>query len=185
MSPTTLAGIAKKSIGWSIAISVLMILAGILAIALPQIAGLAVTVVVSWLLIFSGVMHLIFAWHARGAGALLLEILLGILYLGVGVYMLRNPALGLESLTLAIAIYLFAEGVLEVVLSLRLRPLPGWGWLMFDAIVTLLLAFLIWRNWPSASMWAIGTLVGISMLFSGITRLMLSLAARRLVSALA
>jgi uncharacterized membrane protein HdeD (DUF308 family) len=97
--------------------------------------------------------------------------------------------LGLASLTLALAIYLLAEGVLEFILefilSLRLRPLPGWGWLLLDGIVTLILAIMIWRTWPSSTEWVIGTLVGISMLFSGISRLMLSLAARRLLAKLA
>jgi len=74
---------------------------------------------------------------------------------------------------------------LEFILSFRLRPLPGSGWLLFDGIITLILAIMIWKTWPSSSEWVIGTLVGISMLFSGISRLMLSLAARRLVSNLA
>jgi uncharacterized membrane protein HdeD (DUF308 family) len=92
---------------------------------------------------------------------------------------------GLASLTLALAIYLFAEGVLELVLSFRLRPMPGSSWLLFDAIITLILAIMIWRTWPSSTEWVVGTLVGISMLFSGISRLMLSLAARRVASKLA
>jgi len=96
-----------------------------------------------------------------------------------------NPLVGLASLTLALAVYLSVEGVLEFILSFRLRPLPGSGWLLFDGIITLILAIMIWKTWPSSSEWVIGTLVGISMLFSGISRLMLSLAARRLVSNLA
>jgi uncharacterized membrane protein HdeD (DUF308 family) len=91
----------------------------------------------------------------------------------------------LASLTLAFAIYLFAEGVLELILSFRLRPMPGSNWLLFDGIITLILGVMIWRTWPSSTEWAIGTLVGISMIFSGISRLMLSLAARRLVAELA
>jgi uncharacterized membrane protein HdeD (DUF308 family) len=49
-----------------------------------------------------------------------------------------------------------------------------------DGIVTLILGLLVWRQWPSSSLWVIGTLVGISMIFTGATRLMISLAARRL-----
>jgi uncharacterized membrane protein HdeD (DUF308 family) len=92
---------------------------------------------------------------------------------------------GLATLTLALAIYLFAEGVLELILSLRLRPMPGSGWLLFDAIITLILAVMIWRTWPSSTEWVVGTLVGISMLFSGVSRLMLSLAARSVANKLA
>ena len=182
MSATSLGKIAKESVGWSIGLSVLMILAGVLAIVIPPAAGIAVVIVVAWLLIFSGVAHLVFAWHVRTTGGVIWELLLGILYLVVGVYTLAHPVAGLAALTLVLAIYLFVEAVLEFVLSFRLRPMPGSGWLLFDGIITLILAILIWRTWPSSSEWVIGMLVGISMLFSGASRLSLSLAARRLLA---
>jgi len=119
---------------------------------------------------------------AGRANAVVWEILLGILYGGVGVYLLARPGAGLASLTLALAFYLVLEGALEFVLSFQLRPLPGSGWLMVDGIVTLVLAAMIGSAWPISSVWAIGTLVGVSMFFSGITRLILSVAARRIVA---
>jgi uncharacterized membrane protein HdeD (DUF308 family) len=185
MSATTMGTIVKTSVGWSIGLSVLMILAGFLAIAVPQAAGITVSLLVAWLLVFSGVAHLVFAWHTRTAGGMVWELLMGILYVFVGAYLLFRPVAGLASLTLALAFYLFAEGVLELILSFRLRPMAGSGWLLFDGIVTLILAVMIWRTWPSSTEWVIGTLVGISMLFSGISRLMLSLTAHRLVAKLA
>ena len=159
-----------------------MIAAGVLAICVPVIAGIAVTALVGWLLVFSGLLHLAFAWRAGRAGAVVWEILLGVLYGGIGFYLLASPVGGLASLTLAIAIYLLIEGVLEFVLSFRLRPAPGSGWLLVDGIITLVLAVMIWSTWPSSALWVVGTLVGISMFFSGITRLMLSLAVRRIVA---
>jgi uncharacterized membrane protein HdeD (DUF308 family) len=185
MSATSVGTIVQKSVGWSIGLSILMILAGCLAIAVPQAAGIAVNLLVAWLLVFSGAAHLVFAWHTRTAGGVVWELLLGILYIFVGTYLLFRPVAGLASLTLALAIYLFAKGVLELILSFRLRPMPGSGWLLFDGIVALILGVMIWRTWPSSTEWVIGTLVGISMLFSGISRLMISLAARRLVAKLA
>lgn len=182
MSTPSLGTIAEESVGWSIALSVLMILTGVLAIMIPPVAGIAVLVVVAWLLMFSGAAHLVFAWHTRTAGGMVWELLLGILYILVGVYALLNPVAGLASLTLVLAIYLFMEAVLELILSFRLRPLAGSNWLLIDGIITLILAVLIWRSWPSSSEWVIGTLVGISMLFSGAARLSLSLAARRAVA---
>jgi uncharacterized membrane protein HdeD (DUF308 family) len=182
MSATSVGTIVKKSVGWSIGLSVLLIVAGLVAIAAPQLAGIAVSVFVGWVLVFSGAIHLVFAWHLRSTGGVLWELLVGIVYICIGVYLLRQPVAGLATLTLAIAIYLFAEGVLELILAFGMRPMAGWGWLLFDAIITLILAVLIWRTWPSSTEWVIGTLVGISMLFSGISRLMLSLAARSLVA---
>src|SRR6476620_1012997 len=89
-----------KATTWSIALSVLMIAAGVLAICVPLIAGVAVTLLVGWLLIFSGLLHLAFAWRAGRAGGVLWEILLGIVYGGIGVYVLVSPIEGLASLTL-------------------------------------------------------------------------------------
>lgn len=177
--------VVKENIGWSIVLSILMIVAGVLAIFLPSAAALGVNIVVGWLMIFSGAAHLVFAWHTRHNRGFIWEIILGILYAFVGGYVLVNPVAGLLSLALALAIYLFLEGVLEFALSFQIRPAPGSGWLMFDGIVTLILAFMVWRLWPSGAPWVIGTLVGISMLFSGVSRLMLSLVSRRVVAKLA
>jgi uncharacterized membrane protein HdeD (DUF308 family) len=182
MSTSPIGTIVKESVGWSIGLSVLMIVVGILAIVIPPAAGIAVLVVVAWLLMLSGAFHLIFAWHTRTSGGMIWELLLGILYLFVGVYALLHPVAGLASLTLFLAVYLFVEAVLELVLGFRLRPQPGSGWLLLDGIVTLVLAILIWRSWPSSSEWVIGTLVGISMLFSGTARLSLSMGARRVLA---
>ena len=182
MSATSVHTIVKESLGWSITLSVLMILAGILAIVIPPAAGIAVEVLVAWLLVFSGGAHLIFAWYTRTTGGFFWELLIGALYIAVGGYLLFHPVAGLISLTLALAIYLLAEGVLEFVLSFQLRPLPGSGWLLFDGVITVILAMMIWRTWPSSTEWVIGTLVGISMLFSGVTCLMLSLGARNVIA---
>jgi uncharacterized membrane protein HdeD (DUF308 family) len=182
MSATSAAVFVKKSIGWSIGLSILMIAAGILAIASPLAAGIAVNLLVAWLLIFSGCVHLAFALYTRGAGGFLWELLVAFLYGFIGVYLLVHPVAGLASLTIALAIYLFVEAILEFVLGFTLRPLPGSGWLLFDGIITLILAVMIWRTWPSSMGWVIGTLVGVSMLFSGASRLAISLAARNITA---
>jgi uncharacterized membrane protein HdeD (DUF308 family) len=185
MSTTSTAAIVQKAVGWSIGLSVVMIVAGILAIASPLAAGVAVNLLVAWLLVFSGCAHLVFAWQRRSAGGLLWELLVGILYNFIGVYLLLRPLEGLASLTIALAIYLFLEAILEFVLGVTLRPLPGSSWLLIDGIVTLILAVMIWRTWPSSTGWIIGTLVGISMLFSGTSCLAISFAARSVASKLA
>lgn len=166
----------------SIVISALMMVAGILAIGVPMVAGFAVTVIVGWLLILSGALHLAFGWRGGHRAAVVWEILLGLAYAVIGLYVLANPVAGLASLTFAVALYLCIEGILEFILSFQLRPALGSGWLLLDGAITLVLAIMIWSTWPSSTFWVIGTLVGISMLFSGMTRLMLSLAVRRLLA---
>jgi uncharacterized membrane protein HdeD (DUF308 family) len=167
---------------WSIALSVLMMAAGVLAICVPLVAGVAVATIVAWLLLFSGALHLAFTWRSHSAGAVVWEILIGLVYGAIGVYILAQPLAGLASLTLAVAAYLFVEAVVEFILWFQLRAASGNVWLLIDGVITLVLAAMIWSTWPSSAAWVIGTLVGISMFFSGISRLVLSLAVRRLVA---
>lgn len=185
MSATTAATFIKNSVGWSIGLSVLMIVAGAVAIASPLAAGIAVNLLVAWLLLFSGCAHLMFEWYAKSAGAFLWELLLGVLYIFTGGYLLMHPLAGLQSLTIVLAIYLFLEAILEFALGLAVRRVRGSGWILLDGIITLVLAVMIWRTWPSNTAWAVGTLVGVSMLFSGTSRLIISLAARKLTDRLA
>ena len=159
-----------------------MIIAGLLAIASPFLAGMVVTRVVGWLLLFSGVLHFVYAFRGGGVTAVLWEILLAVVYAVVGFYILANPAIGLASLTFAIALYLFIEAILVFGQSYMMRHEAGSGWLLFNGIVTLLLAFLIVGNFPGSKIWAVGTLVGVSMLFSGISRLMISSTVRRVTA---
>jgi uncharacterized membrane protein HdeD (DUF308 family) len=182
MSDPTVADIAKKALGWSIAVSIILIVAGLLAIAMPLEAGLAVNIFVGWMLIFAAAAHFVFAWFTRRTGSVLLKVLLGILYLCVAVYLLSHPARGLATLTLALAFYLLIEGITEIVLFFQHRPARGSGWFLLDGIITLILGGMIWTTWPSSTEWVLGTIVGISIFFSGVTRLMISLAARRVVT---
>ena len=172
----------RRSATWSIVLSVLMMVTGGVALFAPAITGVTVTLFFGWLLIISGVLHLGYAWRASGASAVIWEILTAIVYGAAGFYLLTRPVLGLEALTIALVAYLVLESVLEFVLGFAVRPLPGSGWLVFDGVVTLLLAIMIASGFPASSAWAIGTLVAISMFFSGLTRLMVSAAVRNVVA---
>ncbi len=179
MSDNSIVTMEKHSIAWSRALSVLIIVAGILAIAVPPAGGIAATILIGWLLVFAGAAHFAFGWHTRKMGGLVWGILLGLAYLLAGIYMLLHPVAGLAVLTLALGAYLFAEAIVEFALAWKLRPVGGSGWLFFDGVVTLIFSILIWSTWPSNSAWVIGTVVGVSMIFSGVSRLGVLAAARR------
>jgi uncharacterized membrane protein HdeD (DUF308 family) len=172
-------GLIKKTSGWGIAIAVLMIVLGILAIAWPYMAAIAVTRLVGWLLIFGGITHIVAAFQTRGAGAVLWELLVGLVYLVGGGYILFHPLLGVATLTLFLAAVFLAEGVFDIISFFGIRGQKGAGWMLLDGLVTILLAGLIWVHWPSSSVWAIGTIVGISLLISGVRWLMISMATRK------
>lgn len=178
MNAGTTDGVVKKADGWSMAWGVLMLVCGLLAISLPLASSIGLVVILAWLILFAGVWHLIFAFHAQSVGGVLWKILLAVLYLIAGGYLLTHPLLGVVSLTLVLAIFFAFEGVIEIALYFGLRGVRHSGWVLVDGIVTLILGILIWRQWPSSSVWVIGTLVGISLIFSGISRFMLAWAAR-------
>ncbi len=182
MAEAILGGI-KRASGWSIALGVLMILAGIIAMFAPWEAGLVITLVVGWSAIFNGFAQIVFGFRTHGGWHVLLEVLLGIIYIIAGIYLLMHPVGGLLALTLFLASFLLVYGIFALVLAFQIRPLQGWGWVLFDGIITILLGILIWAHWPFNSDWVVGTLFGISIFVSGITRLMMSLAIRRVAQA--
>lgn len=175
-------GGVRRASGWSIALGVLMIIAGFLAVGLePMVTGVIVVYIVAWTAIFSGGAQLFYAF-SHDAKHRWLEALLGIIYIIAGIYLLMHPLGGLLAITLLLACFLLVYGVFAIVLAFRMRPAPGWGWVLFDAIITVLLGALIYVHWPLNADWVIGTLFGISLIVSGFTRLMLSLAVRRLAA---
>lgn len=165
--------------GWMMIWGIVMLICGILAIALPWASGIGVVIVVAWLLLLAGVSHLFLAFHTHSVGGVLWQILLALIYGAAGIFLLMNPLAGLVTLTLVLAVFLLMEAVLETALYFQVRGRVNAGWILFDAIVTLLLAILVWSQWPSSSLWLIGTLVGISLIFSGISRITLASAMRR------
>jgi uncharacterized membrane protein HdeD (DUF308 family) len=171
--------VVRKVSTWSIVWAVLLILCGMLAVASPVIAAVAVNIVLAWLIIFAGVVHVVIAFHAHRAGSLIWKLLVGLAYIFFGGYLLVHPV---ASLTLVIAVLFLIEGVLDIILYFKMRADGGSGWVLFDGLITILLGLLIYLQWPSSSAWAIGTLVGISMIISGFTRLMISLAVRKAVT---
>jgi uncharacterized membrane protein HdeD (DUF308 family) len=176
----TPAGLSTVGSGGSIVWAILLIIFGFLAIALPFATSWGVVVVVAWLIVFSGAFQFIHAFQSHGVGHILWKLLVAVLYLIVGIYFLLHPILGIAAFTFWLAIFFVVEGIFDLVAYLKERGQPGARWILFDGIITLLLGLLVWRQWPSSSLWVIGTLVGISMIMTGTTRLMLGLSARRL-----
>ena len=159
---------------------ILMLICGFLAIGLPFASGIGVAIVIGWVLLATGVWHLLFGFRSgSGIGGFLWQLLLAIVYGAAGLMLLFRPLAGLAWLTLVLATFLLIEAVLEFILYFNIRGRVNAGWVLVDAFITLILGILIWARWPSSSIWAIGTLIGISLIFSGISRLMLSSAAPR------
>jgi uncharacterized membrane protein HdeD (DUF308 family) len=125
-----------------------------------------------------GAAKLVYAFKTREEGGFIWKLLLSILYTATGVMLFVNPLTGVLTLTLLLGSFLVMEGVFELILAFRLRPQQNWTWALGNGIITLVLGAMIWFQWPFNAPWLIGTLVGVSVLFTGVSRVMLSLKAR-------
>lgn len=165
----------KKGGNGSLLTGSLLILLGIAAILLPTISTLFAETWFALILISAGTAKLVYAFQTRDKGGFLWKMLLSILYIATGVMLFVYPRTGILTLTLLLGSFLLTEGVFELILAFRLRPQENWTWALTNGIVTLLLGGMIWFQWPFDAPWLLGTLVGASVLFTGISRVMLSL----------
>jgi uncharacterized membrane protein HdeD (DUF308 family) len=121
------------------------------------------------LLLVAGVAQIILAFRSGGMGESIMLVVLGLLGIVAGGYMLSQPGLALGVLTLFLAGFFIAEGIIEIIAAIRARPAPGWGWFLFGGVLSLLLGLMVWRQFPLSGAWAIGTLVGVRLLMSGVS----------------
>lgn len=164
--------------GWFVALGVLLIVLGVIAIGAPFASGIAIELLVGWLLVVSGVAHGVHAFKATGWRGGLLQALCALLYLGVGVMMILNPITGLLALTVTVLAYFILSGIFKIVLAIRVEKLPQRGWVTLSGILSLVLAIYIGAQFPSSALWVIGLLFGIEMIFSGWAFVMMALAVR-------
>jgi uncharacterized membrane protein HdeD (DUF308 family) len=158
---------------------IVMIVFGLLAVAMPNIATLAVEIFVGWLFLIGGIFRAVSVWHARrmpGFGWSMLSALLAVL---LGLILIARPLAGVLTLTMVLVAFFILEGITAIVIAVQHRDhLTSWGWVLLSGFIDLFLAYLIWQGWPSSAGWAIGLLVGINMVFLGLSLLMTALAAR-------
>src|SRR5262250_988832 len=122
--------IIRHASTWSIIWGILLIVFGILAIGAPFLAAVAVSVLIAWLIILAGVVHLILAFHVHRAGSMIWKLLVGLAYLFFGIYLLTHPALAVASLTLVLASLFLIEGILDIILFFQMRSMRGSGWVL-------------------------------------------------------
>jgi uncharacterized membrane protein HdeD (DUF308 family) len=168
----------SRNWGWLLALGILLIILGVFAIGAPVVATIAFQVMLGWLLVIGGIAEAIHAFMAQNWRGFLFELLSAILYVVVGAMLLFNPLLGAAALTLLLAVFLVVEGIFKIIMALRVRDHRGWGWLLASGILSLILGAMIWAQWPTSGLWVIGLLVGIQLLFTGWSLVMLALAAR-------
>ncbi len=154
---------------------------GFLAILLPPLATLGITILLGWLFLISGVTGLIASFWARQAPGFWWSVVSAVLGIGAGLVLLVSPGSGALSLTLILIVFFVIEGVASVMYALEHRQqLTGsWGWMLVSGIIDLFLAAMVFAGLPGSAAWAIGLLVGINMIFGGSALVAMALAARK------
>ena len=169
----TAPAVGSPGSGWQIAWGVLLIIAGVLAVAMPGVAALATAIVFAWLLIIGGVCEIAYAIQTRARPGFGWKLASGILTLVLGIAILVMPLAGVASLALLVGGFLFVGGVTRCMLAFRMRPQRGWGWVLFDGLLSIVIAILIWVGWPQSSLAFIGLLTGFTLIMTGIWRIAL------------
>lgn len=159
-------------------LGVLLIIGGTVAIAYPFLSTVAAVLVLGAVLLVCGVFVIIGAFWAGKWSAMLLQLLVGILYVMAGLAIRDAPLESVEILTMFAAAFFIVVGAFRIVASLVER-FPQWGWALLNGLVTLLAGIIIYDSFPNSAIWVIGLLVGLELLFNGWTWLMLSLVLRR------
>ncbi len=155
-----------------------IMLLGLLAITFPFLTGLSLTLVLGVLLIVSGIVHGAHAFTVRGWRGSLWQLSLAVLSVIAGIVVLTTPVVGLVTLTLLVIAYLLVDGIVEGAMALRMAGQPGRGSIAVSAIVSLLLAGVLWSGFPTTAAWAIGVLVGVSLLVTGLSMVVVAYSSR-------
>ncbi|HEY4369470.1 MAG TPA: HdeD family acid-resistance protein [Steroidobacteraceae bacterium] len=162
--------------GWLLALGIVELIGGAAAIAMPLIGTLVSTFAYGWLLIIAGILYGAHAFRTRGWNGVIWHAALALLYLVIGSLLLLNPLAGAAALTLMVAVLLFVTGALQIVLASRVRPRDGWGGFVFGGVLNVALGVLLMAGWPGTALWALGILLGVNLVFSGVMHTWLALA---------
>jgi uncharacterized membrane protein HdeD (DUF308 family) len=161
-------------------LAVISLVGGFLALMNPFAASLAATLMAGWVFLFLGVVQIIQAFQVRDWPGFLWALLFGVLSFVVGLSLLFDPLAGMVSLTLLVAALLLVTGVIKVMYSFSLRPIAGWGWVLASGVLSLLLAIMIFGNFPWAAATVLGIFLGVELISNGVLFLFVALGLRRL-----
>jgi uncharacterized membrane protein HdeD (DUF308 family) len=154
---------SRLGTGWGFAVMLL----GILAMMAPFISGVAVTSLVAVFITAAGLAMTVYAFKAGSFGKGLLQFLFGGITVLCGIAMFVTPILSMFGLTGLLMAYFVVDGLFAIISGVRGRPQPGWGWVIVSGIASIVLAVLLWLEWPASGVYAVGLLVGIRLIFTG------------------
>jgi uncharacterized membrane protein HdeD (DUF308 family) len=178
------AGELKKAWGWLLAWGIVLEIAGLAGLSYSVAVGVVTTIFIGGLLVVYGFVEIVQAFRHQKWSGFFLFLIGGLLSIVAGILIWTRPLAGMEVLTLFMAAYFLVLGAFRSLGAISSRH-PGWGWGLFNGVVSIVLGMLIWNGWPASSLWVIGLFVAIDMIFQGWNYVMLGLLARKGAQALA
>jgi uncharacterized membrane protein HdeD (DUF308 family) len=178
-APTPTFSASGWSSGWSLVLGVLLVIAGISALLFPVVAAVAATLYLGWFALIAGGIAIAIAIKTHSEPSFGWRVVVGVVYVVLGFLLVANPVVGAESLALFVGALLAAAGAVEIALAFKSKPHRGWGWLLANGILSLILALMIAIGWPLGSLVLIGYLVGFQIITCGVARIAFGMAARK------
>ena len=166
---------------WYMVMGVVLALGGIYCLFNPFSATLATTLIAGWLFLFGGAIQIFAAVTSdeESMGGKLWSGVLGLILVWFGISLVANPLEGVLSLTLLVAIMFLLSGVARMMIGMRVRPMAGWGLILFSGVISIILALLVFSNFSNWAATLLGVLLGIDLLSSGITYLFVALSMKK------
>jgi uncharacterized membrane protein HdeD (DUF308 family) len=149
-------------------LGIALIALGLAAVVAPVVAGSALVIVIGFILLIAGTVPIVRELKAEASKERTIGLILGIITALAGIAVIGHPLFGLKFLTVLLVGYFVVEGVWKIVVSFRYKPATGWKWLLASGVLSLVLGLLIWNQWPVSGMWAVGVLVGVNLLGTGL-----------------
>ena len=165
--------------GWIVALGIIYLLAGLIALGSVVMATVASVLVVGVMMIIAGVAEVFSAFQIKSWGKFLLWVLLGVLYIIAGFVTFENPLLAAVLLTLILGASLTASGIMRIILAFNMKRESPWIWVALSGVITLLLGLLILAHWPVSSLYILGLFLGIDLIIAGAGWIGLGLGLRR------
>ena len=165
--------------GWIVALGVIYSVAGLIALGSVLTATVASVFIVGIMMLIAGIAEVINAFQVKMWGKFLFWVLLGVLYIVAGFVTFENPLLAAALLTLLLACALIVSGIMRIILGFSMKRGMPWIWVVLSGVVTLLLGLIILNHWPVSSLYILGLLLGIDLVFAGASWIGMGLSLRK------
>ncbi|MBR0691392.1 HdeD family acid-resistance protein [Bradyrhizobium manausense] len=153
--------------GWIVALGVVYLITGFVALGSVVMATVASVLVVGAMMIVAGAAEIIGAFQMKSWGKFLIWVLLGVLYVIAGFLTFDNPLFAAVLLTLFLGASLIASGAVRLFLAFSMKRESPWVWVALSGAITLLLGLLIVARWPVNSVYILGLFLGIDLIMAG------------------